>query len=261
MNSRAPDRRAVDNDILMIYKQGDVRIVCQWCRQAYSPPDGRIEMKQVAVILSGCGVFDGSEIHEACAALLALHRAGAQAVICAPAGNQMHVVNHVAGEPAPQETRDILTESARIARGEIQPLADVQAAAVDAVLLPGGFGAAKNLCSFAVDGDQCSANEEVAAFLQAAHQAGKPIGAMCIAPAILARVFGADLHPRITIGNDPATAGLINNMGARHVDCPVNEAVVDAENKFVTTPAYMVADNIAEVFDGAAVFVEKLLSL
>lgn len=218
-------------------------------------------MKKVAVILSGCGVFDGSEIHETCAALLALHRAGAEAVICAPAGNQMHVVNHASGQPAENESRDMLVESARIARGEIRPLADVPAAEMDAVLLPGGFGAAKNLCTFAVDGDQCTVNEELAAFLRAANGAGVPIGAMCIAPAVLARVFGAELRPRVTIGNDVATAGLINNLGARHVDCPVNEAVVDFENRIVTTPAYMVADNIGEVFDGAAVLVEKLLAL
>ncbi len=217
--------------------------------------------KKVAVILSGCGVFDGSEIHESCAALLALSRAGAEAIICAPEGNQMHVMNHLTGEPNEPETRSILVESSRIARGEIQPLAKVQAADIDAVLLPGGFGAAKNLCTFAVDGDNCTANTEVAAFLKAAHKAGKPIGAMCIAPVILARVFGQDLHPQVTIGNDPATAGLINKMGANHVDCATCEAVVDKENRFVTTPAYMTAQDISEVFDGATVFVDRLLAL
>ena len=218
-------------------------------------------MKKVAVILSGCGVFDGSEIQEACAALLALARAGAEAVICAPAGNQMHVVNHLAGQPVELETRNILVESARIARGEIRPLAEIQAGDIDAVLLPGGFGAAKNLSTFAVDGGECSVNEEVSVFLKAAHQAGKPVGAMCIAPVILARIFGPDLHPRITIGNDPATADLINKMGARHVACAVGDSVVDRENKFVTTPAYMIAGNIVEVFDGAAVFVDRLLAI
>lgn len=218
-------------------------------------------MKKVAVILSGCGVFDGSEIHEACAALLALSRAGAEALICAPVGDQMHVVDHLAGEPEAGASRRILTESARIARGEISPLAEVDATAVDAVLLPGGFGAAKNLCTFAVDGDQCTVNGEVTAFLKAAHGAGRPIGAMCIAPVILARVFGPDLNPQVTIGNDAATAALITKMGARHVDCPVTGVVVDETNRFVTTPAYMIAENIVQVFDGAAVFVEKLLTL
>ena len=218
-------------------------------------------MKKVAVILSGCGVFDGSEIHEACAALLALYRAEADVVVCAPSGPQMHVVDHVAGDPAEGESRDILTESARIARGEIKPLADLDAAAFDAVLLPGGFGAAKNLCSFAVDGENCTVHPEVENFLRAARGLGKAIGAMCIAPVILARVFGPELSPSVTIGNDPATAAMINKMGAHHIDCAPDETVVDEANSMVTTPAYMIAGNIGEVFDGAKSCVEKLLGL
>ncbi len=218
-------------------------------------------MPSVAVILSGCGVYDGSEIHEACAALLALDQAGAQVVICAPSGPQMHVVNHLAGEPAEGESRDILVEAARIARGEIKPLADVDPAGVDAVLMPGGFGAAKNLCTFAVDGADCRVNPEVVDFLRRAHDQGKAIGAMCIAPVILARVFGPDLSPRLTIGNDPTTAGLMEQMGAVHVDCAVGDSVVDETNRMVTTPAYMLAKSIKEVFAGADGFVKELLAL
>ena len=218
-------------------------------------------MKKVAFILSGCGVFDGSEIHEACAAMLALQRAGCEIHFCAPRGPQMHVMNHLAGEPAAGESRDMLVEAARITRGEIKPLAEIDPDSVDAVVLPGGFGAAKNLCDFAVKGDQCTVNEEVAAFLRTAQSAGKPIGAMCIAPVILARVFGTDLSPELTIGADPTTAAQMVKMGAQHTDCQVLETLVDGRNKLVTTPAYMLADNIAEVFDGAAVFVEKLLDL
>ncbi len=218
-------------------------------------------MKKVAVILSGCGVFDGSEIHEACAALLALHRAGAEAVICAPPGPQLHVINHLAGEPAAGESRDILVESARLARGEIRPLAEIDLAALDAVLLPGGFGAAKNLCTFAVDGENCTVNPEVESFLREAHDQGKAIGAMCIAPVILARVFGNDLKPSLTIGNDPTTAAKIILMGAHHIDCTASETVVDESNNMVTTPAYMLAGNIGEVFDGAEAFVGKLLGM
>jgi len=203
-------------------------------------------MKKVAVILSGCGVYDGSEIHEACAALLALHRAGAEVQVCAPAGPQMHVVDHLAGEPAEGQQRDILVEAARLARGEIKPLGEIDPAAFDAVVLPGGFGAAKNLCTFAVDGDACAVNPEVA---------------MCIAPVILARVFGPELSPAVTIGNDAATAELVNKMGARHIDCAADQCVVDEPNNMVTTPAYMLAGDIGQVFDGAAVFVDKLLGL
>jgi enhancing lycopene biosynthesis protein 2 len=218
-------------------------------------------MKNIAVVLSGCGVFDGSEIHEACAALLAVQRAGAKALICAPTGPQLHVVDHLAGEPAADQSRDILVESARLARGEIQPLAQVRVDGLDAVLLPGGFGAAKNLCTFAVDGENCTVHPQVEVFLREAHAQGKPIGAMCIAPVILARVFGPDLKPSLTIGNDPNTAAKVIQMGAYHVDCLPTETVVDEGNNMVTTPAYMIADNICEVFDGAAALVEKLLGL
>nr|MEE4266456.1 isoprenoid biosynthesis glyoxalase ElbB [Candidatus Krumholzibacteria bacterium] len=218
-------------------------------------------MKKVAVILSGCGVYDGSEIHEACAALLALDRLDAQAVICAPRGPQMHTINHLAGEPESGGARDILEESARLARGEIKALDEVDPLEVDAVLLPGGFGAAKNLCNFATEGARCTVHPQVEAFLKEAHQINRPIGAMCIAPVILARIFGKELAPRLTIGTDRDTALAIGDMGAQHVDCPATETVVDQDNKLVTTPAYMSAGRIGEVFDGALGFVEKLLAL
>lgn len=218
-------------------------------------------MKKVVVVLSGCGVFDGSEIHETCAAMLALHRAGAEAVLCAPAGPQLHVVNHLVGEPAEGESRDMLVEAARLARGEIRPLSGIDVADYDAVLLPGGFGAAKNLCTFAVDGENCTVHPEVETLLRNAHAQGKAIGAMCIAPVILARVFGPELKPSLTIGQDPTTAAKVVLMGAHHVDCAAAETVVDEANNMVTTPAYMLADNIGDVFDGAAAFVEKLLGL
>jgi enhancing lycopene biosynthesis protein 2 len=217
-------------------------------------------MKKIAVILSGCGVFDGSEIHEACAALLALHRRGAEAICCAPTGAQMHVFNHQTGEPAEGQNRDIREESARIARGPIAALGDVDLGKISAVLLPGGFGAAKNLCDFAVAGADCRVDEQVETFLRAARAAGKPIGAMCIAPVILAKLFGAD-RPRLTIGKDAGTAKAITEMGARHVDCEVTDCVVDADQRIVTTPAYMLAENIGEVFDGAPKFVDSLLAL
>ncbi len=218
-------------------------------------------MKKVGVILSGCGVFDGSEIQEACAALLALAREGAEAIVCAPSGPQMHVVDHLAGQPAEGEARTILTESARISRGEIRPLAEVGVHEIDAVLLPGGFGAAKNLCTFAVDGADCTVHPEVETFLRTAKAENRPIGAMCIAPVILARVFGADLSPQVTIGTDPDTAAAIHAMGAQHVHCNATGIVVDETHRMVTTPAYMLAGGIAEVFDGAEALVRKLLAL
>ncbi len=218
-------------------------------------------MPRVAVILSGSGVKDGSEIHEATAVLLALDRAGAEAVAYAPSGPQHDVVDHLTGRPAPGESRAMLVEAARIARGAIRPLAGADPAALDAVVLPGGFGAAKNLCSFAREGANCRVNEELDGFIRAMHAAGKPIGAICIAPVIVARVLGRQTGVRLTIGDDPATAAAIEAMGARHVPAAASEIVVDERHKVVTTPAYMLAGRISEVFAGVESLVRQLLSL
>ncbi len=218
-------------------------------------------MKKIAVILSGCGVYDGAEIHEACGALLALHRAGAHATACAPSGPQMHVVDHASARPVAGASRDILVESARLVRGAITPLASLDPGDFDGVLLPGGFGAAKNLCTFAADGAACLVHPEVEAFLRGARAAGRPIAAMCIAPVILARLFGSGGAPSLTIGNDAATAALVTAMGARHVDCAATDVVVDDGARLVTTPAYMLAADIGEAFASAEAVVKKLLTL
>lgn len=218
-------------------------------------------MKRVAVILCGCGVRDGSEIHEAVATLLALDRAGAEALVFAPRGPQQEVVDHLTGRPDPGQTRDMLVESARIARGRILDLAELNIADVHAVILPGGFGAANNLCAFAREGAACSVHPEVARVLREAHRARKPIGALCIAPVIVARVLGAGTHARLTIGNDPDTAAALALMGARPVDAAVTAAIVDETNLIVTTPCYMLAGRIGEVFDGAAALVREVLDL
>ncbi|MCP4144599.1 MAG: isoprenoid biosynthesis glyoxalase ElbB [bacterium] len=216
-------------------------------------------MSKVAVILSGCGVFDGTEIHEATATLLALDKANADVTICAPAIAQMHVVDHHSGSPVDNQSRDVLIESARIARGPVADISDLNASNFDAVIITGGFGAAKNLCTFAVDGPECTINLDVADFLVAARESNKVIGAMCIAPALVAKLFGNDI--KVTIGNDPGTAAAINATGATHVEATVNEVVVDESAKIVTTPAYMLAQNITEVFSGIQNLVDKVLEL
>lgn len=218
-------------------------------------------MKQVAVILAGCGVKDGSEIHEAVATLLALDREGARARVFAPRGPQHDVVDHLTGQAVPGEKRDMLVEAARIARGDIRDLAELDPARVDAVILPGGFGAAKNLCTFAFEGKDCRVHSQVADVLRRAHAAGKPIGAICIAPAVVARVFGGERAVRLTIGNDAGTAAALTAMGARHQAAAVRDIVVDEENRIVTTPAYMLAERVSEVFDGVAALVRKVLEL
>ena len=217
-------------------------------------------MKKVAVILSGCGVFDGAEIHESVLVLLALDRANTQVVCAAPDVPQHHVVNHLTQQPAASETRNVLVESARIARGKIVPLSQLKAKDVDAVVVPGGFGAAKNLCNFALAGPDFNIQPEVAAFLKAAHQAGKPLGFACIAPAIAAKLFGPE-KVEFTIGNDPGTADALKKSGGTHVECKVFNAVVDRRLKIATTPAYMLASRITEAEAGINKMVQAVLEM
>ncbi|MAF65916.1 MAG: isoprenoid biosynthesis protein ElbB [Planctomycetes bacterium] len=218
-------------------------------------------MVKVGVVLSGCGVFDGAEIHESVLTLLALDRAGAEAVCAAPDIEQMHVVDHASGEET-GETRNVLVESARIARGDILDLARLGAKDIDAVLFPGGFGAAKNLCDFAVAGAECSVNPEVARLVREMLAAAKPIAAICIAPAMMAAVLrDAGLEAELTIGDDAATAGTLEAMGARHIACPVDQFRVDETHRIVTSPAYMLAGGIAELSRGIERTVAELLRL
>jgi enhancing lycopene biosynthesis protein 2 len=216
-------------------------------------------MKKVAVILSGCGVFDGAEIHESVLTLLALDRANAQVICTAPDIPQHHVVNHLTKQPA-SETRNVLVESARIARGNLVPLTQLKVNEVDAVIVPGGFGAAKNLCNFALAGEKFGVNEQVAKVLQEAHKLGKPLGFVCIAPAIAAKLFGAE-NVEFTIGNDEGTAKALSGSGARHVSCNVYNVVVDRRLKVVTTPAYMLASRITEAEAGINKLVQAVLEM
>ena len=214
---------------------------------------------KVGVVLSGCGFLDGSEIHEAVLTLLALDEAGATARCAAPRGPQMHVVDHAQKAPAAGQTRDIMAEAARIARGDIVDLATLRAADVDAVILPGGFGAAKNLSDFASKGAAATAHPEVARLLRDMVAAKKPIGAICIAPAVVAAALGKTVHPTMTIGNDAQTAAALESMGARHRDCAVTDCVVDAENGIVSTPAYMYDAPLGDVRKGIQKLVAAVL--
>ena len=217
-------------------------------------------MPRVGVVLSGCGVYDGAEIHESVLTLLALDRAGAEAVCLAPDVAQKHVVNHLTGQPEKGESRNVLVEAARIARGNVKDLAGFDPSGLDALVLPGGFGAAKNLCDFAFRGADCEVHPEVARVVRSVHAAGKPVGAVCIAPVILAKLLG-DEKPRLTIGTDPGTAAAIERMGGAHVSCGGGGAVVDAERRLVTTPAYMLDSPISEVSAGIEKLVAEVLAL
>jgi enhancing lycopene biosynthesis protein 2 len=214
-------------------------------------------MKKVAVILSGSGVKDGSEIHEAVLSLWALSKNGIAYECFAPNKNQYHVINHLTGE-IEDDTRNVLVEAARIARGKISALTKLNVDDFDAVLLPGGFGAAKNLSSFAYEGENYSVDKEVERVVREFHSAKKPIVALCIAPMIIAKVLGAE----VTIGSDKETAKIVEHVGAKHINKKVDEAAIDKNNLVITTPCYMLTDNIYEISIGieeAIEFLKKMM--
>ena len=214
-------------------------------------------MKRFALVLSGCGVYDGAEIHEAVLTMLAIEKAGARYQCFAPDIVQHHVLNHVTGKEMP-EKRNVLVESARIARGSIKPLSAFRATDYDALIFPGGFGAAKNLCDWAINGDSCTVNADVEHSIIGMHEAGKPIGAMCIAPVILAKMFkGSDF----TTGNDPASERFIEEMGNKYSKTEHGEVVIDRAKKLFTTPCYMLDATISQVAEGTENIVKEMLSV
>jgi enhancing lycopene biosynthesis protein 2 len=213
---------------------------------------------KVAVILSGCGVYDGSEIHEASACLVHLSRGKAEVEMFAPDTNQLHVIDHAKGTPAVAEARNVLVESARIARGKIKPLSLLNVEHFDAVVFPGGFGAAKNLSTFAIEGPNMKVNKEIENILVSFHSAKKPIGLCCIAPVLAAHVIkGCE----VTIGSDISTAKVIHELGSRHVSKQVTESHIDTRNRIVTTPAFMIEAPLYQIFDGIGTMIAAVLKL
>ena len=204
--------------------------------------------KKIGVMLAGCGMMDGSEIHEAVFTMLALDRAGAEILFMAPNVKQMHVIDHLKGAEATGESRNVLVESARIARREIRDCATVKGAELDGLFFPGGFGAAKNLCNFATEGPDCEVHPEVARLIREMHEARKPMGFVCIAPVIAAKVIGHGVE--LTIGQNKSTAREIGKMGAKHIECAVDEAHFDERNRVATAPAYMLPDRLTHIYAG-----------
>ena len=214
--------------------------------------------KKVAVILSGCGVYDGAEIHESVITLLRLDQRGAHVQCFAPNIAQMHVINHLTGEEM-NESRNVLVESARIARGEVKDIREANVEDFDALIVPGGFGAAKNLSDFAAKGAECTVQPDVLALAEAFAEASKPVGLMCISPAMAAKIYGPGVI--CTIGNDADTATVVNKMGATHQECDVSDIVEDKARKLVSTPAYMLANSISEAASGINKMVDRVLEL
>ena len=217
---------------------------------------------KAGVLLSGSGVMDGSEIHESVLTLLHLDKKGLETICMAPNNNQTRVVNHSSNEIIKTAPRNMLVESARIARGEIKDISAIDSEDIDMLILPGGFGAAINLCSFAEEGPSCTVNLEVEKLINEMIDKNKPVAALCIAPALLARIFGKrKIKVKLTIGNDPDTANAINKMGAEHIDCPVNQAVIDREARVVTAPAYMLANSIKDVEESVKAMISGIFEL
>lgn len=212
-------------------------------------------MKKFAVVLAGCGVYDGAEIHEATLSMYAIKKQGAEYTLFAPDADQHHVINHLTGEQM-NEKRNVLVESARIARGKISPLSEFQPQDFDAILFPGGFGVAKNLCTFAFEGPDCKVNPEVEKAITGMHKASKPIGALCISPVLLAKILG-NVEP--TIGKDKDTAGAIEKMGGVHKNTDHGQVVIDVKHNLFTTPCYMLDASIVDIADGAENIVRAIL--
>jgi enhancing lycopene biosynthesis protein 2 len=213
---------------------------------------------RIGVVLSGCGVFDGSEIHEAVLTLLALDEARAEAMCFAP-DVEFEEIDHLTKRPTGQR-RNALREAARIARGNIRDVAKAKARDLDALIFPGGFGAAKNLCTFAEKGADCTVLPEVERLILEMFEAKKPIGFLCIAPALGAKVLGKVGGAQLTIGNDPATAKGIEAMGSKHVKCDCHSIVIDSAKRVVSTPAYMLGPGVADVNAGVSKLVREILA-
>lgn len=212
---------------------------------------------KAAVVISGCGVFDGAEIHETVMTLYALDKNGCSYQLFAPNVMQHHVINHITGEVM-QESRNVLTEAARIARGKIRALTEYKASDFDALIFPGGFGVAKNLCTYAFDGPECSVDRVVEEAILTTHRARKPIGALCISPVLIARVLG---DVTVTIGNDPATAAHITSLGAKHEPKTHGDVAADRKNLIVTAPCYMLESTLPDIARDAEEVVKTLMEL
>ncbi len=217
-----------------------------------------MKTKKVAVILSGCGVFDGAEIFETTLTLLHLDRHNANISCFAPDIDQHHVIDHRSGEPM-NETRNVLTEASRINRGDVSPLQEANPNDFDALIVPGGFGVAKNLSDFALKAGDCEIYEPFAELLRGFHEQRKPIGMICIAPVLIPKILGKGIS--CTVGHNAAASGEIDSMGGVHIGCNVDGIVVDFEHRVITTPAYMEAKRISDAEKGIAALVEKVISM
>lgn len=215
-------------------------------------------MKKIAVLLAGCGRMDGSEIHESVLTLLAIKQNNATYQCFSLDLAQDHVTNHLDNSIA-SESRNMLVESARIARGEVKPLQQLDINEYNGLIIPGGNGTAYNLFDLAKMGKDFTVNPIVSDTCLNFTKAQKPVGFICIAPAMIPKIYGAGVE--LTIGNDDQTVKLLEDLGAIHVECRTDEIHTDLRHKIVTTPAYMLANNIMEAYLGIKRLVDKIIEL
>ena len=219
-------------------------------------------MIEVGVVLSGCGVQDGSEIYEAVLTILALEKAGARVLALAPDVEQAEVINHYTGAETRMETREVLSESARIVRGKIQALSAASEQNLDALILVGGYGATKNLCTYANDGPRGKVNAELRQLIVKMNDLGKPIGAMCIASVVVAMALrDTGTHPILTVGSDEKVAADLEQMGAKHQNTRVDQICCDPAHNVVSTAAFMLAENATQCEAGIAKLVDKVVGI
>ena len=217
-------------------------------------------MPRIGVMLSGCGVQDGSEVYEAVLTILALERAGATVVAMAPDVEQAEIINHYRGDETRLETRDVLAESARIVRGKITSISEISAHDIDGLIIVGGYGVVKNLCTYAVDGENATVNPDVERLIQEINGLGKPIGAMCAGPLVVALAL-RDKHPALTIGTDGSTAAGLMRIGAHHVATEVSEIYIDETHNLVSTAAFLSAHTVSEAEPGITKLVNQVLEM
>lgn len=235
-------------------------------KQLYRSASSAAMPKKIALVVAGSGVYDGSEITEVVSTLIHLSRSGADVTSYAPDKDQMHVINHTTGEEM-DEKRNVLVESARICRGAVKPLSDLNTGDYDALVIPGGFGAAKNLSDFAVKGGDMTVDPDLEKIMTDFNSAGKPIGLCCIAPTLAAKVFGSKV--KVTVGKEEESeayphagaAGAVKAMGAEHVETEPGVACIDGESKIVTSTAYMYSGRPDEIDDSVKAMVDGVLSL
>lgn len=214
-------------------------------------------MKNAAIILSGCGVYDGSEIHEAIMVMLAIDKSGGKYSIFAPNRDQFHAINHLNGDVM-SENRNILVESARIARGKIAPINTLNPDDFDLIVFPGGYGVAKNISNYANAGVEMNVDKDIEEVIKKFHAQNKPIGAMCIAPVLLAKIIPNAL---LTIGNDQLASDHLSQLGATHKRCDQTEVLIDYKNRIVSTPCYMLNASISQIAQSAENLISALYNL